>query len=102
MPKTKQQQPTKELFVDAEQLAYDKDEYVNDLGRFLNEHLGFEVVRTGNKLKVLADPDFSKRALKTRIKKFLYITDLKLRYRPIAVNGEPDAYQIHRRKYAVY
>lgn len=87
------------FYVNAEQLALDSDTYVDDMGRFLNERTGFEIVRQTNKLKVVANENFSKRALKTRVKKFLHITDLKVRYKVIAVPNDPDAYQIHRRKF---
>ncbi|MHA1730356.1 MAG: hypothetical protein ACTSU5_00345 [Promethearchaeota archaeon] len=86
------------FYIDAEHLALDSDTYVDDMGRFLNERTGFEIIRQGNKLKVVATGNFSKRALKTRVKKFLHITDLKLRYKALAIPNEPDTYKIHRRK----
>ncbi|GAB4329796.1 MAG: hypothetical protein Kow0069_37380 [Promethearchaeota archaeon] len=91
----------KNYYVEAEHLSLENDAYVDDLGRFLNEKLGVEIVREGTKLRVVVDSGFSKRKLKMRVKRFLHITDLKQQFRVLAVPGEPDSYMVHKlRQYA--
>ena len=66
-----------------------KDEYTNDLMRSISEMLPqIEVNRKGNELELTAPPNFSNRAIKLRIKKFLHQKGLKDKFRPVSYRAD--------------
>ncbi len=91
---------TKTIYVEAKDLSFKNDQHVDDLIRFLKEHLPhLEIARNGNELEIIMSADLSKRAIKLRIKKFLFKKNLKETFRPILYkNEEKDGYSIKERK----
>jgi hypothetical protein len=91
---------TKTIFINVKELSFKSDQHVEDLIIFLNEHLPrIELTRNGNEIEVEMPEDLSKRALRLRIRKFLYKKDLKKDFRPINItNSEKDGYEIKERR----
>ena len=82
---------TKTIFVDVKELSFKSDQHVDDLIRFLKEHLP--------QLEIIMSAELSKRAIRLRIKKFLYKKNLKETFRPILYKtDEKDGYSIKERK----
>ncbi|MFX0076151.1 MAG: 60S ribosomal protein L22 [Candidatus Hermodarchaeota archaeon] len=76
---------TKELTIEVKDLSIEKDQYVEDLLRFLEEQLPqIEISRSGNEVDVIMPSDMSKRAIKLRLKKFLHRRNLSEKFRPIS------------------
>ena len=64
---------TKEIIINIKDLSIEKEQYVDDLLRFLEEQLPqIELSRNGNELEIVMPLKLSKRAIKLRLKKFLY------------------------------
>ena len=91
---------TKTLYVNVKDLSFKSEQYIDDLMQFIVEQIPhLDVNREGNELEITMPSDLSKRAIKLRIKKFLYKKDLKDDYRPIAYReDERDGYTIKERK----
>ena len=76
---------TKELTIEVKDLSIEKDQHVDDLLRFLEEQLPqVEISRSGNEIGVVMPLNMSRRAIKLRIKKFLYRKNLNEKFRPIS------------------
>ncbi len=91
---------TKEIYINIKDLSFLKEEYVEDLLRFLEEQLPqIELSRNGNELEIVMPLKLSKRAVKLRIKKFLYRKNLNEKYRPISYNtSKKQGYMIKEKK----
>jgi hypothetical protein len=76
---------TKEIIIEVKELSIEKDQYVEDLLRFLEEQLPqIEISRSGNEVEVIMPTEMSKRAIKLRLKKFLHRKNLSEKFRPIS------------------
>jgi hypothetical protein len=91
---------TKAITVDVKELSLDKDQYVEDLLRFLSEQLpSIEISRNANLLDIQMPFKMSKKVIKLRLKKFLHQKALKEKYRPIAFKTPDDeGYMIKEKK----
>jgi len=91
---------TKTIYVNVKDLSFKSEQHIDDLMQFIVEQIPqLEVNREGNDLEITMPPDLSKRAIKLRIKKFLYKKDLKEDYRPIAYReDDKNGFTIKERK----
>lgn len=91
---------TKEIIINIKDLSIEKEQYVEDLLRFLKEQLPqIELSRSGNELEIVMPITLSKRAIKLRLKKFLYRKNLNEKYRPISYNtSKNQGYMIKEKK----
>ena len=79
---------TKELTIDVKDLSMEKEQYIEDLLRYLEEQLQqIEISRSGNRIELTVPSTMSNRVIKLRIKKFLHRKNLKEKYRPISYNS---------------
>ena len=79
---------TKELTIDVKDLSIEKEQYIEDLQRFLEEQLPqIEISRSGNSMELIVPSTMSNRVVKLRIKKFLHRKNLTEKYRPISYNS---------------
>ena len=83
---------TKELIINIKDLIFLKEQYVEDLLRFLEEQLPqIEISRNGNELEIVMPLKLSK--------KFLYRKNLNEKYRPISYNtNNQSGYMIKEKK----
>ncbi|MBY9014622.1 MAG: hypothetical protein KGD68_02925 [Candidatus Lokiarchaeota archaeon] len=78
---------TKELTIDVKDLSLEKEQYIEDLLRFLEEQLPqIEISRSGNNIELIVPSKISNKVIKLRIKKFLHRKNLTEKYRPISYN----------------
>ena len=91
---------TKELTIDVKDLTVEKDQLIEDLLRFLEEHLSqIEISRSGNNIELIVPNKMSNRVIKLRIKKFLHRKNLTEKYRPISYNtSDIRGYRIKEKK----
>ena len=90
---------TKTIIIDIRELSYKKDQYVQDLVVFLKEQLPqLDINRKSNELEITMPQTLANRAIKLRIKKFLYKSALKDDYRPISNPGDKEGYKVKLRK----
>ena len=94
------QDESKEFTIVVKDLSFKSDQHVEDLVRFLAELLPqIEITRDGNEIEVSMPEKLSKRALKLRIKKFLYKKGLSKDFRPISLKtDEKEGYTIKEKK----
>jgi len=79
---------TKELTIDVKDLSIEKEQYIEDLLRYLEEQLPqIEISRSGNNIELIVPSKMSNRVIKLRIKKFLHRKKLTEKYRPISYNS---------------
>jgi hypothetical protein len=79
---------TKELTIDVKDLSIEKEQYIEDLLRYLEEQLPqIEISRSGNSIELTVPSKMSNRVIKLRIKKFLHRKKLTEKYRPISYNS---------------
>ena len=90
---------TKEVVIILQQLIDENEKYAGDLAGFLQDRIGsdLKVVRDGNKLKLTVQKNFSRRTVKTHLKKFLYLANLSAKFRPITRLTEERGYEIHKK-----
>ena len=90
----------KQITVNVKELSFKSDQHVVDLIRFLSESLPQIVVtRDGNELEIEMPINLSKRAIRLRIKKFLYKKGLKEEFRPISLKSmDKEGYFVKERK----
>ncbi|MFX1410274.1 MAG: hypothetical protein ACFFA6_07970 [Promethearchaeota archaeon] len=90
----------KQITVNVKELSFKSDQHVVDLIRFLSESLPQIVVtRNGNELEIEMPINLSKRAIRLRIKKFLYKKGLKEEFRPISLKSmDKEGYFVKERK----
>ena len=75
----------KAITINVKDLSFKSDQHVVDLVRFLAEALPqINLNRDGNEISVEMPERLSKRALRLRIKKFLYKKGLSKDFRPIS------------------
>jgi len=78
---------TKELTIDVKDLIIEKEQYIEDLLRFLEEQLPqIEISRSGSRIELVVPSKMSNRVIKLRIKKYLHRKNLSEKYRPISYN----------------
>jgi hypothetical protein len=76
---------TKELIIDVKDLSIEKEQYIEDLLRFLEEQLPqIELSRSGNSIELIIPNKMSSRVIKLRIKKYLHRKNLTEKFRPIS------------------
>jgi hypothetical protein len=90
----------KEITVNVKDLSFKSDQYVEDLVRFLAETLPqITLNRDGNVIIILMPFKLSKKALRLRIKKFLYKKGLSKEFRPISLKlGDKEGYTIKEKR----
>ncbi|MBY8985202.1 MAG: hypothetical protein KGD65_09055 [Candidatus Lokiarchaeota archaeon] len=91
---------SKTITVFVKDLSFKSDQHVVDLIRFLAEALPqINLDRDGNELKVSLPLNLSRRAVKLRIKKFLYKKGLNKDFRPISYkSNDKEGYSIKEKK----
>ena len=91
---------TKELTIDVKDLSIEKEQYIEDLLRFLEEQLPqIEISRSGNSIELIMPNKMSNRVIKLRLKKFLHRKNLTEKYRPISYNNsEIQGYRIKEKR----
>ena len=91
---------TKELTIDVKDLSIEKEQYIEDLLRFLEEKLPqIEISRSGNSIELIVPSKMSNRVIKLRLKKFLHRKNLTEKYRPISYNSsEIQGYRIKEKR----
>lgn len=90
----------KEITVNIKDLSFKSDQHVEDLVRFLAETLPqITLNRDRNEIIISMPFKLSKRALKLRIKKFLYKKGLNKDFRPISLKlGDKEGYTVKEKK----
>ena len=90
----------KEITINVKDLSFKSDQHVEDLVRFLAETLPqINLNREGNEITILMPVKLSKRALRLRIKKFLYKKGLNKDFRPISLNlADKEGYTVKEKK----
>ena len=93
---------SKEITIFVKDLSFKSDQHVVDLIRYLAEALPqISLDRSGNEINVILPVNLSKRALRLRIRKFLYKKGLYSDFRPIAYkSSDKDGYSIKEKKIA--
>ena len=92
---------TKNIVLDVKDLVnFGKDQYVDDLTRFLAEMLPqIEIKRNANELEIIMPQKLSKRTIRLRIRKFLHHNGLYNEYRPISItSSDRKGYIIKQKK----
>ena len=92
---------TKNIVLDVKDLVnFGKDQYVDDLTRFLAEMLPqIEIKRNANELEIIMPQKLSKRTIRLRIRKFLHHNGLYNEYRPISItSSDRKGYMIKQKK----
>ena len=92
----------KHITVNVKDLSFKSEQHVADLTRFIAESLPQIVInRSGNDLEIEMPKTLSKRAIRLRIKKFLYKKELKNEFRPISFKSmDKEGYLVKERKVA--
>ena len=90
----------KKFYLKVNDLSYKQESLVVDLIRFLQEKLAnIQIERDGNEIEISIPPSMSKRAIRLRIRKFLYKNNLGEEFRPISyIEDEKEGYEIHEKK----
>lgn len=91
---------TKTIQINVKELSFKSDQNIVDLIRFLAESLPqIEISRNGNIVDIVSPVSLSKRAIRLRIKKFLYKKKLSDEFRPISFkNLDETGYIIKEKK----
>ena len=91
---------TKPIVINTKDLSFKSDQLVDDLTRFLIESLPkLKVTREGNEIGIEMPKNLSKRAIKLRIKKFLYKKGIDNDFRPISLKTvDKEGYTIKEKK----
>jgi hypothetical protein len=90
----------KRVFIEVKELSLEKEQYVEDLLRFLAEQLPqIELSRSANEIEVIMPLNMSKRTLKLRLKKFLHQKNIQEKFRPISYKtADHNGYMIKEKK----
>lgn len=90
----------KQVYLEIKDLSLKSEQLVVDLLRFLSEALPqINLERNGFEVNITAPKTLSKRAIKLRIKKYLYKKGLNNDYRPISVKDvDKDGFMIKEKK----
>jgi hypothetical protein len=88
------------IIVNVKDLSFKSDQHVEDLVRFLAESLPqINLNRDGNEITISMPVKLSKRAIRLRIKKFLYKKGLNKDFRPISLNlADKEGYTVKEKK----
>ena len=91
---------TKPIVINAKDLSFKSDQLVEDLERFLIEALPhLKVSRNGVEIDIEMPEKLSKRAIKLRIKKFLYKKGLDNDFRPISLKtADKNGYTVKEKR----
>jgi len=91
---------SKEITIFVKDLSFKSDQHVVDLIRYLAEALPqISLDRNGNELNAVLPVRLSKRAVRLRIKKFLYKKGLYNDFRPISYkSADKEGYSIKEKK----
>ncbi len=91
---------TKQVFLEIKDLSFKSEQLVIDLLRFLSETLPqIKIERNGFEVNITAPIKLTKRAIKLRLKKFLYKKGINNDYRPISVKDvDKNGYMIKEKK----
>jgi hypothetical protein len=91
---------SKVCIINVKELSFKSEQHVLDLIRFLSEALPqINLNRNGNEVEVEMPSQLSKRALKLRIKKFLYKNNLNNDFRPLSYKTtESEGYIVKEKK----
>jgi len=91
---------TKQITINVKDLSFKSDQHVVDLVRFMSEALPqININRSGNELDIEMPSKLSKRAIRLRIKKFLYKNGLKEEFRPISFKTmDKEGYSVKERR----
>ena len=91
---------TKPIVINAKELSFKSDQLVEDLERFLIEALPqLKVSRNGVEIDIEMPEKLSKKAIKLRIKKFLYKKGLDNDFRPISLKtADKDGYTVKEKR----
>ena len=91
---------TKPIVINTKDLSFKSDQLVDDLTRFLIEALPqLKITKNGNEIEIIMPEKLSKRAIKLRIKKFLYKKGLDNDFRPISLKtADKDGYIIKEKR----
>jgi len=87
-------------YINIKDLSFKSEHFVIDLMRYLSEALPqINVVRFGNELEIETPKTLSKRAIKLRIKKYLFRKKIDNEFRPIAfIDPDKDGYIVKEKK----
>lgn len=90
----------KSFIINVKDLSFKNEQHVLDLIRYLSESLPqINLNRSGNDIDVEIPNKLSKRALRLRIKKFLYKNGLHNDFRPISYKTfESEGYTVKEKK----
>ena len=91
---------SKSFTINVKDLSFKSEQHVLDLTRYLSEALPqINLTRTGNEINIEMPEKLSKRALRLRIKKFLYKNGLHNDFRPIShKTSENEGYTVKEKK----
>ncbi len=91
---------SKSYTINVKDLSFKSDQHVTDLVRYLAEALPqIDLNRDGNEINVEMSQNMSKRALKLRLKKFLYKKGLNKDFRPITYkSADKEGYAIKEKR----
>ena len=94
------EEKSKMITINVRDLSFKSEQYVLDLVRFLSEALPqINLNRDGNKIEVEMPKKLSKRAVRLRIKKYLYKKGLHEEFRPISLkSADTDGYTVKEKK----
>ena len=94
------EEKSKMITINVRDLSFKSEQYVLDLVRFLSEALPqINLNRDGNKIEVEMPKKLSKRAIRLRIKKYLYKKGLHEEFRPISFkSADTDGYTVKEKK----
>lgn len=94
------EEKNKLLTINVKDLSFKSDQHVIDLVRFLAEALPqIDLNRDGNEINVEMPLNLSKRAIRLRIKKYLYKKGLNKDFRPISLKTtEKEGYTVKEKK----
>lgn len=89
---------TSEVHVEVSQLALENDKYIGDMARFLEERIkDLKIERQGNNLVLTVPKNFSRRLVREILKKFLYLSQLDNKFRPISLQESDKGYKIYKK-----
>ncbi len=94
------EEKSKMITINVRDLSFKSEQYVLDLVRFLSEALPqINLNRDGNKIEVEMPKKLSKRAVRLRIKKYLYKKGLHEEFRPISLkSADTNGYTVKEKK----
>ncbi|MFX1236484.1 MAG: hypothetical protein ACFFAS_02450 [Promethearchaeota archaeon] len=91
---------TKSILIEARELGFKNIQLIEDLSRFLAENLPqLTITLNGNDIEIDMPESLSKRAIKLRIKKYLYKKGINNDFRAISItNPDKSGYIVKEKK----